>query len=74
MRRTDDRVDIGFGSDPGSDVIFSLTDGYVWASSPGTTVAVKLGSEVGVVAMMEDFLAQCALGEHLANRNAGASE
>lgn len=53
------------------DLIFSLMDGYVWVSWPGTVASVKLGSEDAVRAMMRDFLAQCELGDRLTNANKG---
>ena len=49
------------------DLIFSLTDGYVWASWPGTVASVKLGTHATVRAVMRDFLAQCELGDRLTN-------
>lgn len=51
------------------EVIFSLADGFVWASRPDTTTPIKLGSYEGVKAMMQDFLDQSALGERLAKRS-----
>ncbi len=51
------------------DLIFSMVDGFVWASWPGTTASVKLGNQESVTAVMRDFLAQCELGERLANAN-----
>jgi hypothetical protein len=56
----------------GSDVIFSLVDGYVWACWPGTSGSVRLGIDKEVIEGMEGFLAQCALGERL-NRPADPS-
>lgn len=47
--------------------VFSLVDGFVWASWPGTVFKVRMGTYEIVTAMMGDFLAQCALGERLAN-------
>lgn len=49
------------------DLIFSLVDGYVWASWPGTVASVKLGAQDPVRMMMRDFLAQCELGDRLTN-------
>ena len=37
----------------------------MWASWPDTNAAVKLGRHDVVAAMMEDFLAQDALGQRL---------
>ena len=54
-------------STPEQEIIFSERDGYVLASWPGTNASVKLGRREIVAAMMEDFLAQAALGERLAN-------
>ena len=51
----------------GSEVIFSLVDGYVWACWPGTAASVRLGVDDAVIEGMQGFLAQCALGERLAN-------
>jgi len=51
---------------PEDDLIFSLAEGFVWASWPGTRASVKLGIQTSVTAVMRDFLAQCELGERLA--------
>ena len=48
------------------EIIFSSLDGYVWASWQETDVSVRLGRHDMVAAMMQDFLAQDALGERLA--------
>lgn len=53
----------------GPEVIFSLVDGHVWACWPGTSASVRLGTDTTVIEGMEGFLAQCALGERLANSN-----
>ena len=50
---------------PEEAIIFSLLDGYVLASWPGTDASVRLGRHKLVAAMMEDFLAQDALGRRL---------
>ena len=50
---------------PEEAIIFSLHDGYVLASWPGTDASVRLGRHETVAAMMEDFLAQDALGRRL---------
>ena len=50
---------------PEDAIIFSLLDGYVLASWPGTDASVRLGRHDKVAAMMEDFLAQDALGRRL---------
>ena len=49
------------------DVIFSFVDGFVWASWPGAVSVVRVGDYEAVIAAMRDFLAQCELGERLAN-------
>jgi hypothetical protein len=51
---------------PEEEIIFSLRDGYVLASWPGTNASVRLGRHELVAAMMRDFLAQDALGRRLA--------
>ena len=51
------------------DVVFSLVDGCVWASWPGSGASVKLGQSDSVVSMMQNFLDQCALGVRLGQRN-----
>jgi hypothetical protein len=50
------------------DVVFSLLDGLVWASWPGKDISVELGHCSVVADVMRDFLAQCELGERLADR------
>jgi hypothetical protein len=47
-------------------IIFSSRDGYVWVSWRETDATVKLGRHEIVAAMMQDFLAQDALGLRLA--------
>ena len=61
-------------TEPNGDVIFSFVDGFVWASWPGTISLVRLGRYEAVTAMMRDFLAQCELGERLANGRASMSD
>ncbi|GAA3893862.1 hypothetical protein GCM10022276_11340 [Sphingomonas limnosediminicola] len=56
----------GFPHKP--EIIFSLADGLVSASWPGTATRVVLGPYDGVKAMMQDFLDQSALGDRLAKR------
>lgn len=51
---------------PEEAIIFSLLDGYVLASWPGTDASVRLGRHEMVAAMMKDFLAQDELGKRLA--------
>ena len=53
------------GRPPEEAIIFSLHDGYVLVSWPGTDASVRLGRHEVVAAMMEDFLAQDALGKRL---------
>jgi hypothetical protein len=53
-----------------SNVVFSLADGFVWASWPGTSGMVKLGRHEHVMAMMRDYLAQSVVGERLTQRGA----
>ena len=55
--------DVGFGLN--ADVIFSLEDGFVCASWLGTVGSVRLGSYESVRASMEEFIAQCLIGERL---------
>lgn len=50
---------------PEDEIIFSLRDGYVWASWPGTNASVRLGRYEMVPAMMRDFLEQDALGHRM---------
>lgn len=51
--------------EPELNIIFSLRDGFVWASWPETEAAVRLGRHEMVAGMMRDFLAQDALGKRL---------
>ena len=53
-------------------MIFSLREGFVWASWPDTEATVRLGRHDKVAAMMRDFLAQDALSERLGERNQSA--
>ena len=62
------RVD-GQAQGPQSEIIFSLVDGYVWASWPRTDASVRLGTYESVTAMMSDFLSQSALAERLSKRD-----
>jgi|KBSMisStandDraft_5_1062788.scaffolds.fasta_scaffold124200_2 hypothetical protein len=55
-------------SEPG--ILFSLRDGFVWASWPGTTATVKLGRHEMVAGMMYDFLAQDAVARRLQTAHA----
>ena len=51
---------------PKGAVVFSLSDGVVWASWPGKSGSVQLGHYDTVAYMMRDFLAQCDLAEGMA--------
>jgi hypothetical protein len=53
--------------EPELGIIFSLRDDFVWATWPDTEAAVRLGRHRMVASMMEDFLAQDALGRRLTN-------
>ncbi|MGE5062450.1 MAG: hypothetical protein ACM3IG_00095 [Myxococcales bacterium] len=53
------------------EIIFSSRDGYVWASWPESDLSVRLGRHDSVAAMMQNFLAQDALAERLAERGSG---
>ena len=55
---------------PENNVVFSLEDGFVWASWSGTSEMVKLGRHEQVMTMMRDYLAQSVVGERLAQRSA----
>jgi hypothetical protein len=52
----------------GLGIIFSLRDGFVWASWPDSDASVRLGCHDMVAAMMRDFLAQDAIGLRLNQR------
>lgn len=54
-------------ADCSGDVFFSFVDGFVWASWPGGSQMVKVGRYDAATAAMRDFLAQCELGDRLAN-------
>ena len=49
-------------------IVFSMIGETVWASWPGRSGSVELGSYDVVTFMMRDFLDQCDLGERLALR------
>ena len=66
MNRAPSLADDYDPTEPNEDIIFSFVDGFVWASWPGTISLVRLGRYETVTAMMQDFLAQCELGERLA--------
>ena len=50
---------------PEKEIIFSLIEGHVYVSWPGTVGSLKLGTHQAVSAMMEDFLEQNALSQRL---------
>lgn len=49
-------------------VVFSAEGGQAWASWYNARPSVRLGPQTEVAVMMEDFLAQMAVGERLARR------
>ena len=53
--------------DKSDDVIFSYVESFVWASWPGAGPKLRLGRYETITTGMHDFLAQCELGEKLAN-------
>jgi hypothetical protein len=53
---------------PERDLILSSRDGFVWASWQDTEATVRLGRQDSVAAIMEDFLAQVALGSTFQER------
>lgn len=57
----------GYASDA---IVFSLDDGFVFASWPGANGSVRLGTYDHVREMMRDFLAQSDVGDRL---NGGAA-
>ena len=59
---------IGVPTQPDRELILSSRDGFVWASWPDTEATLRLGSHDNVVAIMQDFLAQVALGATLRER------
>jgi hypothetical protein len=71
MPGSDDRIANGRHGHLSDDLIFSLIDGYVWVSWPGTVASVKLGANDTVRALMRDFLAQCEQGDRLTNARTG---
>ena len=66
MNVTDGSIMRDESSEPELEIIFSSRDGYVWASWPDSNATMRLGRHSMVAAMMQDFLAQDALGERLA--------
>lgn len=54
-------------------IIFSLRDGYVWASWLDSEASVRLGRHDMVTSMMRDFLAQDAIGLRLSELRPGSS-
>jgi len=59
--------------EPELGIIFSSREGFAWASWPETEVAIRLGRHEMVAAMMQDFLAQDALGKRL-NKQRGVED
>ena len=57
----------------GLEIVFSSRDGYVWASWQHSEASVRLGRLELVAAMMQDFLAQDALGKRLEIREFAGS-
>ena len=53
-------------------IIFSLRDGYVWASWLDSEASVRLGRHDVVTSMMRDFLAQDAIGQRLSEHRPGS--
>jgi hypothetical protein len=62
-----------FNGGSSGDVVFSFIDGFVWLSWPGAVSMVRVGEYDTVRASMRDFLAQCELGERLANGKSASS-
>ena len=65
MRRPDDPSGDDATLQTWPEVVFSLANGFVWASLQGMPAPIKLGEYETVKAMMQDFLDQSALGERL---------
>ena len=61
------------GCQPRESLVFSLEDGFVWASWPGAVGSVRLGHYSAVTPVMQDFLDQSELGERLAKKQAPGS-
>jgi len=55
-------------------IVFSLADGFVWVSWPGTAASIRLGKYQIVRTMMRDFLRQSALGDRFAEQRVGVSD
>jgi hypothetical protein len=55
------------GNEYDDEIVFSYIEGYVWMSWPGAVGAVRVGPYQASTEAMRDFLAQCELGERLAN-------
>jgi len=53
-------------------LLFSLEDGFVFASWPGASGSVRLGTYEDVREMMRDFLAQSEVGDRLSGERRGA--
>ena len=54
------------------DLVFSLSNGFVWASWPGTSACVKLGTHEAVSDVMRNFLATNEIAKRL--EDPGTSE
>ena len=59
------RPPLGHSPHSPAGLVFSLERGEAWASWYGSGAPIRLGPQEEVAAMMEDFLAQLKLGEHL---------
>ena len=54
-------------------IVFSLRDGFVWASMQDNPQPIRLGAYEQVKDVMRDFLAQSEIGEHLLNRRSASN-
>lgn len=52
-------------NDTSGGIVFSLERGDVWASWYGNAAPIRLGAQIKVAAMMEDFLKQVEIGKRL---------
>jgi len=53
------------------DLVFSLSNGFVWVSWPGTSACVKLGTHEAVSDVMRNFLATNEIAKRLEDPRAG---
>jgi hypothetical protein len=74
MGGPDDATISGSLFEPWNEIVLSAIDGYVWASWPGTSAAVRLGRFEAVLAMMQEFVDQSALGENLSRSRTAAAK